>query len=218
MFFLKTILKHLWPGTRSSSCETPPASFPAPKSHITLITWTHTWNCRCQWRHVSSLHHWAWSLSEQKIPFWPWEGNFQWRDIPKATEEAAPHKNVSLFRLAQQSLSHMTSLNSGSSAQSYQAHNPVGFPVQPEKDEMEEWVPVDVYLSLWDNRKPCWTVVLVGLGLWPPALNDTKAFPKLLGLSPAVVECFQPGPNFRPTTWGTDRLTTIPRSMIIPGQ
>lgn len=110
----------------------PTGMIPAP---ATLITRTRTRNCKCKWRHASSLHHWAWSLSEQKIPFWPWEGIFQWRDIPKATEEAALHMNALLSRLAQQSLSHMTSLNPGSSTQSYQAHNPAGFPVLPEKDE-----------------------------------------------------------------------------------
>lgn len=75
------------------------------------------------------------SLSEQKIPFWPWVGIFQWCDIPKVAEEAALLMNALLSRLPQQSLSHMTSLNPGSSSQSDQAHNPAGFPVLPEKDE-----------------------------------------------------------------------------------
>lgn len=75
------------------------------------------------------------TLSEQKIPFWPRVGIFQWRHIPKAAEEAALLMNALLFRLAQESLSHMTSLNLRSSSQPDQAHNPAGVPDLPEKDE-----------------------------------------------------------------------------------
>lgn len=84
-------------------------------------------------------------------------------------------------RLGQQSLSHMTSLNPGSSTQSYQAHNAAGFPVLPVKDECfyQGKSPRWKYSSPWEDRKSCWTVGLVWLAWWPSAIKGHKSFSQI---------------------------------------